>query len=157
MRDFQQIYADYYTVVYRYILSLCRDETLAEEVTQEAFFKALKNIGKFRGQCRLEVWLCQIAKNTLYTLSEKRRRTLPLPEEPIPAKTDVETSFAEKDDARRAHAALHRLPEPYREVFWMRAFGEMTFAEIGALFGKTESWARVTYYRARMKIREEMQ
>lgn len=157
MRDFEQIYADYYTVVYRYILGLCGDAVLAEEVAQEAFFKALKNIGKFRGQCKLEVWLCQIAKNTLYTLAEKRKRTSPLPQEPIPAESDVEATFAEKDDARRAHAALHRLPEPYREVFWMRAFGEMSFAEIGALFDKSESWARVTYHRARIRIREEMQ
>lgn len=157
MRDFEQIYADYYTVVYRYILGLCGDAVLAEEVAQEAFFKALKNIGKFRGQCKLEVWLCQIAKNTLYTLAEKRKRTSPLPQEPIPAESDVEATFVEKDDARRAHAALHRLPEPYREVFWMRAFGEMSFAEIGALFDKSESWARVTYHRARIRIREEMQ
>lgn len=157
MRDFERIYADYFTVVYRFIFGLCGDAVLAEEVTQEAFFKALKSIGKFRGQCRLEVWLCQIAKNTLYTLSEKRRHTAPLVQETIPAETDVAATFAEKDDARRAHAALHRLPEPYREVFWMRAFGEMTFAEIGALFDKTESWARVTYHRAKMKIREEMQ
>ena len=157
MRDFDRIYAEYYIVVYRYILSLCGDEPLAEEVTQEAFFKALKGIGKFRGQCRLEVWLWQIANNTLYTFAEKRKRTSPLPQESIPAESDVEATFAEKDDARRAHAALHRLPEPYREVFWMRAFGEMTFAEIGALFDKSESWARVTYHRARIKIREEMQ
>ena len=156
MRDFEQIYADYYTVVYRYILGLCGDAVLAEEVAQEAFFKALKNIGKFRGQCKLEVWLCQIAKNTLYTIAEKRKRTSPLPQEPIPAESDVEATFVEKDDARRAHAALHRLPEPYREVFWMRAFGEMSFAEIGALFDKSESWARVTYHRARIRIREEM-
>ena len=156
MEDFQQIYAEYFSVVYRYICSLCGDAALAEEVTQEAFFKALKAIDKFRGQCRLDVWLCQIAKHTLYAVSARRRRSSPMPEREPPAADDVERSFADKDDARRAHALLHSLPEPYREVFWMRAFGEMAFAEIGALFGKSENWARVTYYRARMKIQEGM-
>lgn len=157
MRDFQQIYSDYYAFVFRYILSLCRDEPLAEEVTQEAFFRALKNIGKFRGQCRLEVWLCQIAKHTLYAMAKKRRKTVQLAQEALPAEDDPERAFAEKEEAKRAHAVLHQLPEPYREVFWMRAFGEMSFAEIGALFDKSESWARVTYHRAKMKIREGMQ
>lgn len=73
-----------------------------------------------------------------------------------PQSPGVETAFLQADEARRAHGALHQLPEPYREVFWMRVFGEMSFAEIGALFEKSESWARVTYYRARIKLREEL-
>lgn len=156
MRDFQQIYSDYFSVVYRYIFSLCGDAALAEEVTQEAFFRALKAIDGFRGQCRLDVWLCQIAKHTLYAISGRRRKTASMPQQEPPAPDDVEAAYVDKDDARRAHALLHALAEPYREVFWMRAFGEMSFAEIGALFEKSESWARVTYHRARMKIQEGM-
>lgn len=152
MRDFSQVYAEYFDLVYRFIRSLCRDEALAEEVTQEAFFRALKSLDQFRGQCRLEVWLCQIAKHTLFAVQKKRRRQTAMLTEP--EAQDVETAFLQSEDAKRAHNVLHRLPEPYREVFWMRAFGEMSFAEIGALFEKTENWARVTYHRARLKIQE---
>lgn len=155
MRDFEQVYADYFDMVFRYIRSLCRDEQLAEEVAQEAFFRALKNIGKFRGQCRLEVWLCQIAKHTLFAMLKKQKRQTAFEDQQ--SSQGVEEAFLQGDEARRAHVVLHGLPEPYREVFWMRAFGEMSFAEIGALFEKSESWARVTYHRARLKIREGME
>lgn len=154
MRDFDSIYADYYDLVFRYIRSLCRDSSLAEEVTQEAFFRALKNLKQFRGQCKLEVWLCQIAKYTLFAMQKKQMRQTGIVDEP--QSPGVETAFLQADEARRAHGALHQLPEPYREVFWMRVFGEMSFAETGALFEKSESWARVTYYRARIKLREEL-
>lgn len=157
MQDFPQIYAEHFEKVFRYVRSLCRDEALAEEVTQEAFYRSMKSIHKFRGECRLDVWLCQIAKHTLFSVQERRKRSEPLPEAEIASAADIERAFLDGEDARRAHAVLHRIPEPHREVFWMRAFGEMSFAEIGALFGKTESWARVTYYRARMKIREGLE
>ena len=155
MTDFQEVYDLYFKDVYKYALSLSRDPHIAEEITQETFFKALKNIDSFRGQCRLYVWLCQIAKNTYFTYSQKQRRAAP--EKPASSEEDLEEQLLAKESAFEIHKVLHRLPDPYKEVFSLRIFGELSFSQIGELFGKTESWARVTYHRARLKIKEEMQ
>lgn len=154
MKDFEKIYLEYYDTVFQYVLSLCKDEQWAEELTQEAFFKALKNIGTFRGECKLSVWLCQIAKNTFYTSAKRQQRQVDYPLELIPTDEAIDQRLLNKETAFNIHQLLHALEEPYKEVFWMRTFGELSFKEIGILFEKTESWARVTYHRAKMKIRE---
>ena len=156
MDDFERIYAEYYDAVYGYCLRLTHDHHLAEEVTQESFFKALKAIDSFHGECRLQVWLCQIAKNTYFSLLKKRKHTAPM-EGDWPDPADLEERLGDKEEALQIHRVLHTLPEPYREVFWLRTFGELSFSQIGGLFEKTESWARVTYHRARLKIKEELE
>lgn len=156
MKDFENIYSEYYDTVFQYVLSLCREEVWAEEITQEAFFKALKGIDTFRGNCKLSVWLCQIAKNTFYTEVKKKQRQVEYPLEVIPLEDNYEQKIFNKETAFEIHKVLHQLSEPYKEVFWMRTFGELSFAEIGKLFGKTESWARVTYHRAKLRIKEDM-
>ena len=159
MKEFEEIYSEYYDVVFQYVLSLCRNREWAEEITQEAFFKALKGIGSFRGECKLNVWLCQIAKNTFYTMAKRKQKVLQddVPLEEIAAEGSLEQKLLDKDMAYHLHTILHSLEEPYKEVFWMRTFGELSFQEIGALWGKTESWARVTYHRAKLKIKEAIQ
>ena len=102
----------------------------------------------------MSVWLCQIAKNTFYTMAKRRQRQVEIVPE-LPAEEEpLEQKLLDKETALQIHTKLHKLEEPYREVFWLRTFGELSFREIAALFGKTESWARVTYHRARLKIRE---
>lgn len=155
MKDFEKIYSEYYDAVFQYVLSLCKDEALAEEITQEAFFKALKSIDTFRGECKLSVWLCQIAKNTFYTVNKRQQRQADYPLEQIPDRASIEKTICDKEDAFQIHKLLHKLEEPYKEVFWMRTFGELSFRDIALLFGKTENWARVTYHRAKMKIKED--
>ncbi|HHY69298.1 MAG TPA: RNA polymerase sigma factor [Bacillota bacterium] len=154
MKDFEKIYSEYYDTVFQYALSLCRDEQWAEEITQDAFFKALKSIDTFRGECKLSVWLCQIAKNTFYTAAKRQQRQVDYPLELIPAEETIEQKLLYKEAALQIHKQLHSLDQPYKEVFWMRTFGELSFKEIGILFGKTESWARVTYHRAKVRIKE---
>ena len=154
MKNFEEIYSEYYDTVFRYVLSLAGDRQRAEEITQESFFKALKSIGNFRGECKLSVWLCQIAKNTFYAESKKNQRQAAEVPEEFSGKDEVERKLCDRETAREIHENLHTLEEPYKEVFWMRTFGELSFKEIGTLFDKTESWARVTYHRAKMKIRE---
>ena len=154
MTDFQEVYDLYFKDVYKYALSLSRNEHIAEEITQETFFKALKSIGSFQGQCRLYVWLCQIAKNTYLTYVQKQSRAAP--EQEVPSAEILEDRLLTKESAFEIHKILHCLPEPYKEVFSLRIFGELSFSQIGILFGKTESWARVTYHRARLKIKEEI-
>lgn len=154
MTDFQEVYDLYFKDVYKYALSLSRDPHVAEEITQETFFKALKSIDSFRGQCRLYVWLCQIAKNTYFTYMGKQGKEEAAQE--VTSGDSMEEKLLIKETAFEIHKLLHNLPEPYKEVFSLRVFGELSFSQIGELFGKTESWARVTYYRARLKIKEEL-
>ena len=158
MLNIQEVYELYFTVVYRYLLSLSHNTHIAEEVTQETFFKALKKIDDFRGDCDLRVWLCQISKNTYYDYLKKNKKYAPESqdekEESFPS--DLLQNFSDKETALQVHKVLHRLSEPYKEVFSLRVFGELSFAEISSLFGKSESWARVTYHRACKKIREEL-
>ena len=152
MEEFEAVYRRYFADVYRYALALSRDVHTAEEVTQETFFKALTAIDSFRGQCPLRVWLCRIARNQYLTLCRERARYT----EDARERGDggIEEGFARQETARQLHRLLHDLPEPYKEVFSLRTFGELPFSQIGELFGKTESWARVTYFRARGKLKE---
>lgn len=157
MSDFGEIYAAYFSDVYKYILSLSRNEAIAEEVTQETFFKAMRHIDRFNGTCKLYVWLCQIAKNTYFSLCEKQKRLVPETDEDFPDTTaDVEISYLDKDAAKRLHVLLHNLNDPYKEVFTLRVFGELPFTQIGELFGKNDSWARLIFYRAKKQLQEAM-
>lgn len=155
MTDFHTLYDEYFQDVYRYLLSLSKNESIAEEMTQETFFKALGSIDSFDGKCKLYVWLCQIAKNTYFSYLKREKHRC---DEDITqlSGASFEEGFFQSETAFEIHKCLHTLDEPYKEVFSLRLFGELPFAQIGALFGKTESWARVTYHRARLKIKEEL-
>ena len=150
MPDFEEVYRLYFADVYKYIIALSRDGAVAEEVTQETFFKALTAIGSFRGECQLRVWLCQIARNQYLSLCREREKYAPGPAEA--ADGGIEEGFARREEAKTLHRLLHQLPEPYKEVFSLRVFGQLGFREIGQLFGKTENWACVTFHRAKAKI-----
>ena len=157
MQDFDQIYATYFSEVYKFVLGLCQNPTLSEEITQETFFKALKKIDHFQGNCKISTWLCNIAKNTFFTHIKKQNRHVDYPLEIILSEENIEKQFTDKETAYAIHKVLHRLQEPYKEIFWLRTFGELSFAQIATLFHKTESWARVTYYRAKIMIKEDLE
>ena len=164
--DIEKLYREYFTPVYRYTLSLVHDPDMAEEITQETFFRALKKINDYRGEASLKVWLCQIARNLSFDTLKRQSKTLALTkhdddesddyELPAGSESDPEEQLLRKQTAMKIHRILHDLKEPYKEVFQLRTFGDLSFAEIGELFGKSESWARVTYYRSRMMIKEEL-
>ena len=141
-----------YEAVYRYALTLCRSEADAQDVTQETFLKAMKARGSFEGQSSLYTWLCAIAKNLWLNRLKKQGRERSLTWDLSPETGGVEQAAEDRDMSMAVHRVLHTLDEPYKEVFSLRAFGELAFAEVGDLFGKTEGWARVTYHRARMAI-----
>lgn len=146
-----------YEAVYRYVLTLCQDETEAQDLTQETFLKALRAANRFDGDSSLYTWLCAIAKNLWRNQCKKQAREQPLacvPDTQPSTDPPLEQQAAEKDASLRIHRALHALQEPYKEVFSLRVFGQLSFAEIADLFCKTESWARVTYYRARKRLNE---
>ena len=152
-REFEELYRENFDQVYRYALGLTRDVHAAEELTQETFFKALQAIDGFRGECGLKTGLCGIAKHKF--ISQQRQKK-PEPLEELPETRDPgegpESAVLCKDESMRLHRLLHELPEPYKEVFSLRVFGQLGFREIGALFGKTENWACVTFHRAKAKI-----
>ena len=153
MADFEQIYLAHFTDVYKYVYSLCRDAHLAEEITQETFYKAMEHLDRFDGKCKLYVWLCQIAKNTYYSFCKKQKRYAPETECPPEPEVSIEHRFLDKETAFRLHRLLHSMEEPYKEVFSLRVFGELPFSQIGELFGKTDSWARLIFYRAKKELR----
>ena len=154
--DFDAVYREHYELVYRFALRLCGRESLAEEIAQETFYQALRGWSKFRGDSSLATWLCGIAKR-VYWANVKKPPDLPLEEEahrqPGP---DIVESLVSNDRRMTAQRVLHTLGEPYREVFTLRTFCDLSHAEIGSLFGKTENWARVTYYRARQLLQKAM-
>ena len=157
MTNFQEVYDLYFREVYRYALSLCRNESIAEEITQETFYKALAKLDSFDGKCKISVWLCQIAKNTYISMYRKDKYLNPDTDiDLFQSSVNFEEIFFDKETAFTIHKVLHTLDEPYKEVFSLRTFGELSFKHIAELFGKTEAWARVTYHRARLRIKEEL-
>lgn len=145
-----------YEAVYRYVLSLCRNETEAEDITQDTFLKAMQAKNSFRGKSSVYTWLCAIAKNVWLEKMRKQNRLVPMREEALENGNSLEEKIANEDTAMQVHKLLHTIEEPYKEVFSLRVFGQLSFAKIAEIFGKTESWARVTYHRARKRIIEKM-
>ena len=156
MSAFEELYKQYYSQVYFYVLGLCRNEHIAEEITQETFFKVLKKMDTFKGECKLNVWIIQIAKNTFYNYCREKKLDPSDSLEGMETQGTIEEKIIDQEAAKQIHVILHRMQETYKEVFWMRTFGELSFKEIGSIHGKTESWARVTYHRAKLMIKEEL-
>ena len=159
MASFEDLFARYFGRVYRFALSLTRSESMAEEITQQTFYKALKNLHQFKNRSEPGTWLCSIAKNEYF---DRCRRNRELPHEPgskVFAGTtrDVADGVQLEHQRMQIHRHLHELDEPYREVFMLRVFGELRYAQIASLFGRTESWARVTYYRAKLEIQKRIE
>ncbi|MBR4201359.1 MAG: RNA polymerase sigma factor [Oscillospiraceae bacterium] len=157
--DVEALYNQYFHTVYLYLCSVTHDESLAEELTQDTFFKAMKSLGSFRGDCDIRVWLTQIAKNLYLTHCKKQNRMTggEIPENEPDRSVSVEDHLADTEQAMAIHRILHDMKEPQKEVFSLRVFGELSFRQIGEIFGKTESWARVTYHRAKLTIIDTLQ
>lgn len=154
MKDMEKIYQEYAPMIKGMLINLCRDEFLAEELTQETFYQAFLHHQAFRGGS-LSAWLCTIAKR-LYFASLRKQPFLSLDQVPEPQAPDFAEALAAGDQAMQAQRILHHLQEPYREVFTLRTWADLSHQQIGELFGKSESWARVTYYRARQMLAEKL-
>lgn len=154
MNQLDEGYRQYSKTVYRFLLSLSGDAHLAEELTQETMFRAVMNIETFRGECRMSVWLCQIAKHLYYAQRRRDRSTVSLEEARLPeeAGEDPAAALHDRELAEEILKRLHTLEEPYKEVFLLHALGDVPLKQISRLFGRSDSWARVTYYRAKARI-----
>ena len=153
---YERLYEACYMRVYSYVMTLAGDRHQAEEITQETFFRAFTRGDSFRGEADEVTWLCAIAKNLFSDELRRRSRAGDMPPEAASPDKPVDQAAVERDASFRVHLALHGLEEPYREVFELRVFGELSFRQIGQIFRKTENWARVTFHRARAKLRERM-
>lgn len=156
-QDIEEVYKNYAKSVYRYLLSLTHDEDLAEELTEETFYRAIYSFHTYNGSCKISVWLCQIAKHVWYQKLGKRKRHpkgQELHEDIASPTMSPEEANLFQSNKMDLYRAIHQLSEPMREIVHMRISGEFSFAEIGEILGKSENWARVTYYRAKQKIME---
>ena len=159
--DFEELYRTYFSDVYQYIRKLSGSEHMAEEITEETFYKALRKIESFRGDCDIRVWLCQIAKNSYYSHLRKSGQHISIEDAALQDTADPEGAVDERlsthDEADQIRVLLHTLSDPYKEVFMWRVFAELSFKEIGRLYGKSDNWACVTYHRARNMLRERLE
>jgi len=158
MTEFETIYRRYFTDVELYLRAITKYETLAEELTEQMLFQALKALPKFRGDCDIRTWLCAMARNCYLSHLRKTKPTEDISDIQIPDPgKSIEERVEDKDQAMAIHKVLHGLPEPYKEVFFLRVFSQLSFEDIGSIFGRTANWACVTYHRAKGKIQKEME
>ncbi|MBE6633953.1 MAG: RNA polymerase sigma factor [Ruminococcaceae bacterium] len=157
MLDMEMLYSTYGEQIYRYLLRICGNGLLAEELTQETFFRAYMNLKKLRKSEAVSSWLYRIAKNTYFTWYEEQKRLFPLEEACVAEECDFRDQFSDRAIAEQAFRCLHSLREPYKEVFLLAVFAELPLKEISKLFGKGESWARVTLLRAKKQILKRME
>ncbi len=167
MDSMEEIYRKYAKIVYAFLLTRTHSHDVAEELTQETFYQAVKNIHKFKGDSRVSTWLCGIAKNLSYEYVRKQQRDEALKEAlavsedltktqaPVAAADSAESEVFKAWDNFQVMKQLHRLPDPMREVMYLRLTGNLTFGQIGEIMGRSENWARVTYYRGKEKLVKE--
>lgn len=157
MTDFEKLFVNNRELIYKYLLKLTRNDSLSEELTQETFFRAYINFTSLRNKECASVWLCQIAKNAYYAWYNKNKKTDTYEDTELQNETKtIEEAFLQKELSEKALACLHELEEPYKEVFMLSIFGGFSLKNISSIFGKSESWARVTFYRAKQKLLERM-
>ena len=153
--DFDAVFREYQPLIFRFLMKLSGDVSVAEELTQETFFRAYMNLSSLRDEAKLSPWLCQIAKNTYFAWHNRQKKQQSMEQTDVAdGAPDLAEAFAQKELAAKAFTCLHALEEPYKEVFMLSAFAGLSLKDISAMFGKSESWARVTYYRAKKKMME---
>lgn len=158
MQDIEKIYKEYFETVYKYLFCLTRNIDLSEELTQETFYRAVKKINTYKGECKISVWLCQIAKNSWYDYLKKNKKISKFNQEKDNIELIQEDNIIEKiisdEEKIILYKKIQKLDEKTREVIYLRVTGELTFKEIGTILNKTENWARVTFYRGKNKLKE---
>lgn len=156
MQNMEQIYIQYFETVNKYLFCLTHNNDISEELTQETFYKAVKKIDTYKGECKMSVWLCQIAKNLWYDYCKKNKKVISVEEELFEAYSSdtTEEKIILNDEKISLFRKLQKLDEKTREVIYLRITGELSFKEIGIILNKTENWARVTFYRGKNQLKE---
>lgn len=156
MQNMEQIYEEYFETVNKYLFCLTHNSDISEELTQETFYRAVKKIDTYKGECKISVWLCQIAKNLWFDQCRKNKKKINIEEDLLnqyAIDTTVEKVIS-NDEKIYLYKKMQNLDEKTREVMYLRITGELSFKEIGTILDKTENWARVTFYRGKSKLKE---
>lgn len=157
MQDIEQIYKQYFETVYKYLFCLTHNRNIAEELTQETFYRAVKKISTYKGECKISVWLCQIAKNLWYDECRKNKKLIQIDENQLfemPTSEKTEDTVIVNEEKMVLYKKMQKLDEKTREVIYLRITGELSFKEIGIILNQTENWAKVTFYRGKQKLKE---
>jgi len=156
--EMDEVYQSYAQTVYKYLLSLSRDDDLAEELTAETFYQAYKSIHRYNAECKMVVWLCQIAKHLWYRELERRKkyRSVDLDDvcEVEDRRMTPDLTILASESKVGIYRQLHLLDAATREVMYLRLMGDLSYREIGDVLGKSENWARVTFYRGKEKMKK---
>ena len=157
MTGFEKLFNENREFIFKYLMKMTHDPLLSEELTQETFFRAYMNYASLRNKEKVSVWLCQIAKNTYFAwYNEQKKKTSLDIIETASVDESIEDVFIQKELSKKALQCMHELEEPYKEVFVLSVLGGFSLKDISSMFGKSESWARVTFYRAKQKLLERM-
>lgn len=157
MQDMEQIYKEYFGTVYKYLFCLTNNNDISEELTQETFYRAVKKINTYKSDCKMSVWLCQIAKNIWYDALRRNKKIKFIDEKYLFNLEEAETAEEQvisDDEKMSLYKKMQLLDEKTREVMYLRITGELSFKEIGIILNKTENWARITFYRGKNKLKE---
>lgn len=157
MQDIEKLYEEYFEIVNKYLFCLTHNNDISEELTQETFYRAVRKIDKYKGECKISVWLCQIAKNLWYDECRKNKRTINTREDcliDIQETNTLEEEVIANDEKMLLYKKMQLLDNKTREVMYLRLSGELSFKEIGIILNKTENWARVTFYRGKNQLKE---
>lgn len=156
MQNLEQIYEEYFETVNKYLFYLTHNKDISEELTQETFYRAIKKIDKYKGECQISVWLCQIAKNLWYDQCRKNKKVINEENELFNEQTlnELEEKVISDDERIELYKRMQKLDEKTREVLYLRITGELSFKEIGLILNRTENWASVTFYRGKNKLME---
>ncbi len=154
--DIGKIYNENFIIVYKFLICLTHNKEIAEDLTQETFCKAIENIDKFRGNCKMSVWLCEIAKNLWFNELKKRKKIIftDLDTIEIYNQYSIDEEVENKKEIEKLNKKISMLDKEVQKVVYLKLYGNMTFKEIGTILGKSEVWARVNFYRAKQKIKE---
>lgn len=154
---FDEIYRKYAKMIYAFVLQLCQDPVTADDIVQSTFLKAIEHAGEFEGKCEVSTWLCRIARNLWLDLCKRaEQKNVPFEKGHEPQSgAEILGQIVKKEETAWLRKQIHNLPEPYKEVVMLRALGGLSFHEIGEIFEKSENWGRVTYYRAKEKLRKK--
>ena len=157
MTEFEKLFNENREFIFKYLMKMTQNISLSEELTQETFFRAYMNYASLRNKEKASVWLCQIAKNTYYAWYNEQKKKASIDDLDFMSDSKtIEDEFVQKELSQKALLCLHELDEPYKEVFMLSVFGGFSLKDISSIFGKSESWARVTFYRAKQKLLERM-
>ncbi len=156
MNSIEAIYKKYYEIIFKYLMCLSKNKDIAEEITQETFYKMISKIHTYKGDSKITVWLCEIAKNSYYDYLRKNKHfSKEELSENIKSNVNIENDFIQKEKIHDTYKKINKLDEKTKRVIYLRLNSDLSFKEIGQLLGKTETWARVTFYRGKQKLKED--